>query len=130
MRATASELWADLAPAPFARGGRTVAGIDCLGVVLLLAKARGILFPDPWHSVRHAWIDGCVVVSGFPRGWRRVDGCSPIDDDVVLIAGDQSRAVGCGYVLGGLCWTAQPGHGVVRLPVDRVPIAEVWRCCT
>lgn len=130
MQATIEELWQLIAPAPFVRGGRTSKGIDCLGVVLLLAQIRGIDFPDPWQTLRYAWVAGCVMASGFPAGWRRVERRAPQDDDVVLIADESARVVGCGFVLGGLCWTAQPGHGVVRLPVDSVPIVEVWRCCT
>lgn len=111
----------------FVLGGRKVgAGIDCFGVVIELARTRGVEWPDPWRQLEEDWKAGRVAPgSGFPPGWAEVSD-RPRDDDVVLMGDDLS---GFGYVLDGYVWTASPRAGVHRLPIDRAAAAirQTWR---
>lgn len=118
-------------------GGRGDDGtIDCLGVTLQKARELGHQVGDVWATVARQWIDGGAdYASGFPAGWRRLEGAelvaalrSPRAGDVWLHrrAGQHD---GVGIIEGGRYWSALPGVGVVCLAPDRAPQpTEVWRC--
>lgn len=118
---------AQLLGTPYVRGGRQVGiGLDCLGVVLEMARARGVDAQDPWHLLEQNWNCGVREPgTGFPPGWRQVAD-APQDDDVVLLRTDLG---GVGYVLDGYVWTASRHAGVHRLPLHRarMVVSQVWR---
>lgn len=115
----------DLIGTPFREGAR-IPGveIDCLGVVLEMARRRAIDLPDPWQSVAAEWRRTRSIGSGFPVGWRRLTNEVLMDDDVVLMSGQ-----GVGYVLDGYVWTASPNVGCCAIQLHRASdrIEEAWR---
>lgn len=123
----------DLMRARFVRGGRSVVdGLDCWGIVLAKLAQHGMpTLPDPWESLREQWASGKLEVGALiPAGWQVVWQASSsrpaqlAPGDVLFLGGDR---LGAAFFDGKLCWTAQPGAGVVRLPFVRLPVVEVWR---
>lgn len=114
----------ELLGTPFVEGGRRPGqSIDCLGVVLEMARRRGVRFPDPWDSVAASWRAGGDIGTGFPEGWRRLAAGEQLaDDDVVLL-----QQSGVGYVLDGYVWSAAKRVGCYCVRIDRVQPVEAWR---
>ena len=115
--------------ARFVRGGRDPAtGLDCLGVVLVKLAQHGLALPDPWQQLADDWRAGLRIGVGalMPADWRQVPAASR-PCDVLLVGGDR---MGVAFFDGVLAWTAQPGAGVVRVPLERLPVVEVWRPAT
>lgn len=102
-------------------GGR----IDCLGVVIELARRRGRPLQDPWQRAGELQSAGLPVDHLFSPGWCKVSG-PPADDDVLLF-GAGAGELGVGYVLGGHLWSASRRRGPFRLPLHRLHWDELWR---
>jgi hypothetical protein len=121
----------DVLHTPYVLGGREIgAGLDCLGVVSIIARRRGLPPPDGWPSIRAAWERGELpTATGFPIGWRRQQPIRDLrDGDVLLYFGPEhpwSAIVHNGHV-----WSASPEvGGVFSMPAsrwNRVP-DELWR---
>lgn len=122
--------FADILRTPYLLGGRTIGhGLDCLGVVLIIAQRIGLPLPDPWVSIRAAWLAGSLApASGFPTGWVRLtDHRALRTGDVLLTFGQHA---GAAIVVEGRAWSANPDVGsAFALDVHRLPRppAEVWR---
>lgn len=71
---------------PFLTGGRTRAGIDCLGLVLAGLQVMGIPWQDPWDRIAEAWKRGeRSVQSALPEGWTELPAETPLErGDVVM----------------------------------------------
>ena len=116
---------------PYREGGRDVGlGIDCLGVVVEIARHLGLPLGDPWREIEAAWRNGTLdTASGFPAGWQRIG--SRIeqlrDGDVLLFYGVHPWSA---IVYNEHVWSAdaQVG-GVFCRPLSRWSAnpAEVWR---
>lgn len=124
-----TQLVADLLAVPYRMGGRDPAtGLDCLGLVGLLALRRGLPWQDPWLLIAAAWERGeWCPPSGFLPGWRRVDRSAELLEDDVLLT--QAAHHGCAFVHAGHLWTTNPhvGHPF-GVPLHRKrPHLEVWR---
>jgi cell wall-associated NlpC family hydrolase len=112
----------DLVGAPWVAGGRSAAGIDCLGVVLVVAARLGIPVEEPRDAVERLAAMGWTITPGdFPDGWAEVRPPYRVGD-VVVLWDDAARAenhVGIvdtpGHVL-----HATFGAGTVRTPVGRL----------
>jgi len=115
-----------LLAAPYRLRGRSVDGIDCLGVVLHILKLRGSSALDPWKNLLHEWKSGSVATaSAFPCDWHRVHEAMQ-EGDVAIFQGDHSWAA---VVYSGEVWSAHPTVGVWCKPLrdfKQVP-NEVWR---
>ena len=118
---------------PYKLGGRTSAGVDCLGVALLISNELGNEWRDPWRAFLDKWqADDAPPLSstGFPAHWRRVDqapGASVQPGDVWVwhTLNDHPTV---GIVRDGLIWTAAPGVGVIALASNKTtPPDEIWR---
>jgi hypothetical protein len=118
---------------PFKLGGRTLDGLDCLGVCLEMARRRGVPLPDPWQEIGVRWRDGVRDVERLlPAGWRKVEDLRGITNDLVLfslvprerIASHAGWAVAPGMILSSL----EP-VGVVCSPLHRMldRVVQVWR---
>lgn len=99
---------------PFERSGRSSAGVDCLGIVVLYYEARGVPFVDPW-SAEHAaaWRAGRPEDRPTPEPssasgeWREVRdrGLPDMRDGDLVVSGDGRHVevyVGAGLVLRAL----------------------------
>jgi len=94
----------DLVGLPFVVGGRSRAGMDCLGLVLAGLQRLGFDWPDPWLSIQGAWERGERPISAcVPDGWKEVPVSEPLRRGDVLVTGDRSQhialALGAGWVL-------------------------------
>jgi len=71
---------------PFRTGGRTGAGMDCLGLVAAGLASLGIPWQDPWERVSVAWQRGeRPIADAEPPGWDRLPGDAPLQrGDIVL----------------------------------------------
>jgi len=71
---------------PFLTGGRTRAGMDCLGLVAAGLRLMGIPWQDPWERVAEAWQRGERSFHGaIPQGWAELPPETPLErGDVVL----------------------------------------------
>lgn len=120
----------DVRRTPYVLGGRVPGeGLDCYGVVLVLASRLGLPAPDCWASIRQAWEAGTMsAASGFPEGWDRVpaDG-GLLEGDVVVLEGPPHQS--CGIVVGSRIWTAAPTLGVYSRDVGAFAgcVSQVWR---
>lgn len=121
------ELDRELLRTPFVRGGRELGargGIDCYGVAIERLRRHGITLPDVWVAIADEWAAGNTTpTSCMPAGWHRVR-LAPIDGDLVFLSADR---LSIGVVEDGCVWTATESSGVVRLPLHRVTIDQVWR---
>lgn len=130
----------DVRRTPYVLGGRVPGdGLDCYGVVLVIASRLGLPAPDCWASIRQAWQAGNMsAASGFPEGWRRVQTHSLpcvagwtgglLEGDVVVMDGPPHQS--CGIVVGSRIWTAAPSLGVYSRDADKFAAAcvpQVWR---
>jgi cell wall-associated NlpC family hydrolase len=100
----------DVLHTPYVLGGREIgAGLDCLGVVSIIARRRGLPPPDGWPSIRAAWERGELpTATGFPIGWRRQQPIRDLrDGDVLLYFGPGAPVV---------CDRAQTGTSGARRP--------------
>lgn len=87
---------------PYAVGGRSREGADCLGIVLLALAELGIPARDPWLEVMDRWASGWrASAEAMPRGWVQVESPDYVPGDVLLCGDGQHVAIyaGGGYVL-------------------------------
>lgn len=123
--------------APWASGGRDASGIDCLGVVLLVCERLGHEVEDPWPRFLREWNQLGKMPdfgSGLPASWRRMVYSDAADMLRDMRTGDvwvwriAGLHPGCGVVVEGRIWTAEPASGVVCLDPSRAYTPEqVWR---
>jgi len=101
---------------PYVEGGRTEAGLDCLGLVLLAFRQAGIDLPDPADADG----DDPFRMAAFADLFRPV---SPLEaepgDVVVFLDDEQARHVGL-VVGGGRLIHTGSGTGIVRQRLARV----------
>ena len=86
--------------APWRHLGRSTAGVDCIGLVLLAARQAGVEIPDPAPYTREP--DGRLL-AGVRRHARRV---APAADGDVLLFRLEDRAAHVGIS------TTHPSYGV------------------
>lgn len=124
--------------AQFVEGGRDPqSGIDCLGVVLLVAEWAGLPAPDPWAQVQDAWRRGQRPIgANMPAGWVEIAWPAPLpmlrDLDVLVMVERPGRDV-AGHV--GIVWrghvlsASRSTHGPYALRLDRQAplIRQLWR---
>ena len=76
------DLWTDLLGVPYLSGGRDKAGLDCLGLVLMVQRRMGYDPPDPVRDY-DARAPGRLFVDHVGTGWRRV--LEPEPGDAILV---------------------------------------------
>ena len=128
------EQQSELLSSPYRLSGRSLSGIDCLGVVLHILKLRGRPQIDPLklilRSYRERAVDTVDVAdamrSGFGPDWRRVQDGSREELDVWLFHEAHSWAA---ILHQGSIWSAHPDVGVWNKPMIRFTKTphEVWR---
>ncbi len=110
---------------PFLVGGRTLAGMDCLGVVLAGLSIHGLDVEDPWARVARLWDQGVTVPLLMPAQFVEMSREAELRaGDVLEIPRHVALYVGHGYVLQSL-----EGAGCVLTPLQRMrrKIKSVWR---
>lgn len=128
----------DLIGIPFARSGRSRDGCDCLGVVCLYYRARGVPFVDPWSpKYAMAWVGGAPELTpgadpSSSRGhWFRpgegedAPAALELFDGDLIVTRDGRHVevyVGGGYVLRS---TMTTGSHLARATLPSG--SEVWR---
>lgn len=123
----------ELRAAPYKLGGRSAAGVDCLGVALAISNDLGNEWRDPWRAFLDQWrTDQAPPLSstGFPPTWRRVDGVpgAGVQPGDVWVWHKLADHPTVGIVRGGKVWTATPGAGVLAIAPDKATQPdEVWR---
>ncbi len=128
------EQHSQLLAAPYRMSGRSLSGIDCLGVVLHILELKGRPQIDPlkWiiKSYRERSVDTEDVAetmrSGFGPDWQRIHDGSQEELDVWLFHEAHSWAA---VLHEGCIWSAHPHVGVWNKPVRRFTKQphEVWR---
>lgn len=114
---------------PWLEGGRTRAGVDCLGAALLVHRMLGIEAADPWREWAERWKAGQRFgeLETELRGWRRVEleADRVVGDTAVWANGTHVAVfVGAGW------WLHSTRTVGVYLAEDRFVrprIASVWR---
>lgn len=119
---------------PFRRHGRELAGLDCYGVVLWLARRWGIAVPDLTEIVQAAAdptaIDAATLP--LPAGLREVPLREARRGDVAWLRDERGRTNHVEIVESpGLSVTALYRVGVTRVrwtPEWRQRLHTIWRC--
>lgn len=110
---------------PYVEGGRSLGeGLDCVGVVLVVAFHLGLHLVDPWEQLACDYHDGLKDPgSCFPPGWC-ITGDDRCRDGDVLVSD-----TGVAIAVDGYAWTAHRNHGVYRRPAGDVlrQARELWR---
>lgn len=65
-------LYLDLVGVPFRPFGRTVKGLDCFGLVMLLYKRRGIIVPDVKYGDTDESRNKAITSAENLKGWEAV----------------------------------------------------------
>jgi len=121
----------DLVGIPFVEGGRTLDGVDCLGLALMgLDVGFGILSEDPWLSIEQRWKAGERELEQlFPAGWRRVVDGPPRPGDFLSILEDGTPSHIALMAPIGLTLSAQrkTRSQYVRFEVWEPRLHSVWR---
>jgi cell wall-associated NlpC family hydrolase len=123
----------DLIGTPFVRGGRQPGvALDCLGLVLEVARRRGIPAVDPWDLLRSRWDAGDREIGDkhFPVGWDQT--CSePQANDLLVMLDPRANTETHLAFVDSPGWVIQSTEvaGVVRTPLARVShlIRRVYR---
>lgn len=119
---------------PWVEGGRTLAGLDCLGVCLEMAKRRGIPYEDPWRQVAARWQAGERDIRRlfrFSPEWSLVEHRAAALDDLILFA-LRREEIPChaGWIVApGLVLSSRQGVGCYCHPYHRMldRVVQVWR---
>jgi cell wall-associated NlpC family hydrolase len=109
----------DLLGVPYLEGGRSAAGADCLGIVLLGLERLDLPQRDPWPDLMGRWAAGW---RDMPDGWRPVPGPELVPGDVVVCA----RGVAL-YAGGGRALTSSRGAGAHFVSLSRLQVESTWR---
>lgn len=123
----------ELRAAPYKLGGRTAAGLDCLGVALAISNELGNEWGDPFAAFLSQWRADHkppVSATGFPATWRRVlcARTGGVRDGDVWVWHALADHPTVGIVRDGRVWTATPAAGVVAItPEKATQPDEVWR---
>ena len=122
----------DLLGIPFARGGRTREGMDCLGIVLagLEVLRPDLELDDPWEAIRDDWEAG-IRPEVVPPEWEEI--AAPVacyrPGDVLFVLADGgpnhvALYIGDNLVLHSM---AGAGSGITRLGRIRPKVVKVLR---
>lgn len=91
-------LWSDLPGIPYKANGRTLEGLDCYGLVLLLSQRRGITIPDPLSGNLDSFLGGWEPVPERAPGDMLYQAASPAGPHVGIYLGADRwiHAISCG----------------------------------
>lgn len=129
---------AELLGIPHVEGGRSLAGMDCLGVTLEALRRAGVpedQVPDPWRQLERLYREqphAIDLASLFPPAWRRVgiSSAAPTRPGVVLTASPRRGLPidHVGAVVEGRVWTSRAGAGCYSADWSRVweTVAQLW----
>lgn len=121
----------DLMTWPYRLGGRGPAGVDCLGLTLVVLERLGVPTLDPWRNIHDAWRRGDLdAATGFGPDWRRIEVSEiGLDGDVLLFDVGGCRARHVAVLLGGHVVHATPEAGVNLRPwtVGHERPSQAWR---
>lgn len=65
-------LYIDLVGVPFVPFGRTIKGLDCFGLVMLVYKRRGIIVPDVKYGDTDESRNAAITSAENLKGWEAV----------------------------------------------------------
>ena len=110
---------ADLVGIPYARHGRDECGLDCFGLIWLIAKRNGTPIDDPWYR----GYDPSLMGKAESVGLERADGLEP--GRVIEMVKDGRLHLGYAIDERRMIHAAING-GVIVEDIGRYPVKGYW----
>ena len=110
---------ADLVGLPYKAHGRGEDGVDCFGLVWLIAMRNGTPIPDPWHDGHEP---GFVELAGA-LGLRRIESIQP--GCMIEMEAEGALHLGCALDMGRMIH-ATKDEGVVVDSIGKYPVKGYW----
>ena len=110
---------ADLVGIPYARHGRDECGLDCFGLIWLIAKRNGTPIEDPWYR----GFDPSLIRLADQMDVERTDGLRP----GCVIEMEKDGRLHLGYALDERRMIhAAINEGVIVEDIGRYPVKGYW----
>ena len=110
---------ADLVGIPYVRHGRDECGLDCFGLIWLIAKRNGTPIEDPWYR----GFDPSLIRLADQMDVERTDGLKP----GCVIEMEKDGRLHLGYALDGKKMIhAAINEGVIVEDIGRYPVKGYW----